>query len=207
MLFNTLANLRVLIGLDAPRAQAMLDHLNAYLRATLGASRAPWHPLSAEFDRLADYLALMAVRMGPRLQVVLDLPDELRRLPLPPLLLQPLVENAIKHGLEPKVAGGRIEVGARRDGDMLELSVRDSGVGIDGEVLRRCIDHHAIGVARTLRRRPTLPHPPRDASPGAVEHADAPIREQHHPRLARTVQRRHAVVRSQAKRIVMSLQP
>ena len=130
MLFNTLANLRVLITLDPPRAQAMLDRLIAYLRATLGASRAQMHPLSAEFDRLADYLALMALRMGPRLQVQLQLPDALRALPVPPLLLQPLVENCIRHGLEPKVEGGRIEVRAEQRGQRLWLTVRDTGVGL-----------------------------------------------------------------------------
>ena len=131
MLFNTLANLRVLIGLDPLQAQAMLDHLIAFLRATLAASRSSSHTLAAEFDRTADYLALMAVRMGPRLAVTLDLPDELRDLPVPPLLLQPLVENSIQHGLEPKIEGGRIEVRARRVGDQLRLSVSDSGVGLD----------------------------------------------------------------------------
>ena len=130
MLFNTLANLRVLIGLDAERAQAMLDRLIAFLRATLNASRLSVHPLSAEFDRLADYLALMQVRMGPRLRVSFELPAELRSCAVPPLLLQPLVENAIKHGLEPKVDGGRIEVCARRVGDDLQLVVRDTGVGL-----------------------------------------------------------------------------
>jgi signal transduction histidine kinase len=130
MLFNTLANLRVLIALDPPRAQAMLDRLIAFLRATLNASRVGTHPLGAEFERLDDYLALMAVRMGPRLQVAFDLPPDLRALPVPPLLLQPLVENSIQHGLEPQVEGGRIEVGARRDGDRLLLTVRDSGVGL-----------------------------------------------------------------------------
>ena len=78
MLFNTLANLRVLIGLDPPRAQAMLDRLIAFLRSTLDASRSGAHPVAAEFERLSDYLALMAVRMGPRLQVTLDLPDALK---------------------------------------------------------------------------------------------------------------------------------
>ena len=68
MLFNTLANLRALIGVDPPRAQGMLDHMIAYLRATLDASRATTHSLQAEFDRLRDYLELMAIRMGPRLQ-------------------------------------------------------------------------------------------------------------------------------------------
>ena len=134
MLFNTLANLRVLIGLDPAKAQAMLDHLIAYLRATLNASRGDaeqlMHPLAAEFDRLADYLALMAIRMGPRLQVQLDLPDALRNCPVPALVLQPLVENAIRHGLEPQLGGGALRVSAEQDGDSLVLRVRDSGVGL-----------------------------------------------------------------------------
>ncbi len=130
MLFNTLANLRVLIGLDAQRAQSMLDHIISYLRATLQASRHDSHPLAAEFDRLRDYLALMAVRMGPRLQVDLQLPEALRALPVPPLLLQPLVENAIQHGLEPKVAGGRLQVTASGEAGQLRLQVRDTGLGL-----------------------------------------------------------------------------
>jgi len=130
MLFNTLANLRALIGVDPARAQAMLDRMIAYLRATLGASRISMHTLGAEFARLDDYLALMAVRMDARLQVALDLPQDLREQPVPALLLQPLVENAIKHGLEPKVAGGRLDVGARRSGNRLVLEVRDTGVGL-----------------------------------------------------------------------------
>jgi hypothetical protein len=130
MLFNTLANLRVLIGLDPPRAQLMLDQLIAFLRATLNASRASQHPLSAEFARLADYLALMKLRMGERLQTQFDLPAELAATPVPPLLLQPLVENSIKHGLEPNVAGGRVSVSAARDGADLVLRVRDTGAGL-----------------------------------------------------------------------------
>ena len=130
MLFNTLANLRVLIGTDPQRAQAMLDKLISFLRGTLGASRTSAHPLGTEFERVADYLALMAMRMGARLQVELVLPAELRGAAMPPLLLQPLVENSIRHGLEPKVAGGRIEVRARRDGPQLMLTVRDTGVGL-----------------------------------------------------------------------------
>ncbi len=132
MLFNTLANLRVLIGLDPPRAQAMLDRMIGFLRSTLEASRVDRHSLAAEFERIADYLALMSVRMGPRLQVQLDLPAALRGAPVPPLLLQPLVENAIQHGLEPQVGGGRIAVLARREGDTLLLQVRDTGRGLSG---------------------------------------------------------------------------
>jgi LytS/YehU family sensor histidine kinase len=130
MLFNTLANLRVLIGLDASRAQAMLDRLISYLRTTLGASHSALHPLATEFAWLDDYLALMALRMGPRLQVQLHLPEHLRQVMVPPLLLQPVVENSIRHGLEPKVAGGRIEVRAEQQGQQLVLTVRDTGVGL-----------------------------------------------------------------------------
>lgn len=133
MLFNTLANLRVLIGVDPERAQTMLDHMIAYLRATLSATREPLdgraHTLALEFERLHDYLELMAIRMGPRLQVTLDLPDALRQHPVPPLLLQPLVENAIQHGLEPKVEGGHITVRARQQGSDLVLEVTDTGLG------------------------------------------------------------------------------
>jgi hypothetical protein len=129
MLFNTLANLRALIAVDPARAQQMLDHIIAYLRATLDGSRAATHPLASEFDRLRDYLELMAIRMGPRLAYTLDLPAELADVPVPTLLLQPLVENSIQHGLEPKVEGGRIEVRARREGDRVLIEVRDSGVG------------------------------------------------------------------------------
>lgn len=132
MLFNTLANLRALIGSDPQRAQVMLDHMIAYLRATLGASLAPTHTLQAEFDRVHDYLVLMAIRMGPRLSYALELPDDLAHCPVPTLLLQPLVENCIKHGLEPKIAGGHIAVTARREGDALVLDVIDNGVGLAG---------------------------------------------------------------------------
>jgi len=139
MLFNTLANLRVLVGIDPARAQHMLDHLIAYLRATLSASRATEHGLQAEFDRLRDYLALMEVRMGPRLSYTLELPDALRQASVPPLLLQPLVENSIRHGLEPKVEGGRITVEAQalpatdETPALLQITVADTGVGLRHE--------------------------------------------------------------------------
>ena len=131
MLFNTLANLRSLIHSDPQRATAMLDRLNDYLRATLSASRTTTHSLSAEFDRLRDYLELMAIRMGPRLRFSLELPSELADIPVPTLLLQPLVENSIKHGLEPSVAGGWVEVrGWLDDEGALRLDVMDSGTGL-----------------------------------------------------------------------------
>jgi Histidine kinase len=133
MLFNTLANLRALITTDPQRATHMLDHLNDYLRSTLSASRSTDHALSAEFDRLRDYLELMAIRMGPRMTYTLDLPADLAALPVPPLILQSLVENAIVHGLEPHVAGGGVQISAQQQGDYLLLQVADSGVGMDAQ--------------------------------------------------------------------------
>jgi signal transduction histidine kinase len=140
MLFNTLANLRALIVIDQDKAVDMLDRLNGYLRATLRASRSADaeqrpHTLQDEFDRLGDYLELMAVRMGPRLRYTLTLPPALARHPLPPLLLQPLVENAIRHGLEPHLAGGEIVVSAQAEGSSLLLRVNDTGAGCAGAPL------------------------------------------------------------------------
>ena len=150
MLFNTLANLHALIGTDPTRAQHMLDRLVSYLRATLSGSRAAQHSLQAEFDLLRDYLELMSVRMGPRLQFTLLLPPELAQLPVPPLLLQPLVENAIKHGLEPQVAGGHITVQARRNGPQLTL-------GSDG---------HRHGLACPVRPSQRIWFEPDSLAPG-----------------------------------------
>lgn len=154
MLFNTLANLRALIGVDPVRAQTMLDHMIAYLRATLSASRAApdqTHTLADEFARLQDYLELLAIRMGPRLQFTLDLPEALQLHPVPPLLLQPLVENSIQHGLEPKVEGGRIRVSARRQGELLCLEVHDSGLGL-GATDSTVDGHQGFGLQQVRER-------------------------------------------------------
>jgi hypothetical protein len=137
MLFNTLANLRALIAADPVRAQQMLDHLIAFLRATLAASRQAEHPLADEFARIEDYLALMQVRMGERLRVSTSLPPELAAIGVPPLLLQPLVENAIKHGLEPQRGPGELRVSAALDGATLVLAVADSGRGLEASAAAR----------------------------------------------------------------------
>ncbi len=158
MLFNTLANLRVLVASDPARAQAMLDHLIAYLRATLSASRATLHPLADEMDRLRDYLELMAVRMGPRLAYALEVPEALHAIPVPPLLLQPLVENAIRHGLEPQVEGGRITVRACTDANQrLVLEVCDTGAGLAaGAPATSSAPGRSFGLAQVRERLSTL---------------------------------------------------
>jgi len=165
MLFNTLANLRVLIGTDTQRATDMLDRVVSYLRATLSASRVSNHALEREFDRLQDYLELMAVRMGPRLRYVLDLPPDLASQSVPSLLLQPLVENSIKHGLEPKVEGGTITVRALREGQMLTLQVLDTGVGFDHHTPQS----NGFGLAQ-VRERIAATY----ANTGSVEQTSAP---------------------------------
>jgi len=108
MLFNTLANLRSLVEEDPKLAQRMIDQLNTYLRSALAASRTESTALRQEFAQLKAYLEIMALRMGTRLSYELDLPEPLQQVAVPPMLLQPLVENAIKHGLEPKIGGGRM---------------------------------------------------------------------------------------------------
>jgi len=152
MLFNTLANLRALIDVDAPRAQAMLDRLIDYLRATLGAARVTTHPLALEFARLDDYLALMQIRMGSRLHYTLDLPEPLKAIICPALLLQPLVENAVIHGLEPSAQGGEVRVTATSMNDELILSVIDTGLGID----ENHISESGFGLAQLKERLTTL---------------------------------------------------
>lgn len=111
-LFNTLANVQSLIGREPIKASLMLDHFIGYLRRSLSASRSERGTLGQEIDLLEHYLHLLKIRMDERLQYTIDVPDELRGLQLPPMLLQPLVENAVKHGLEPKVEGGTLTVRA-----------------------------------------------------------------------------------------------
>ncbi|WP_457425851.1 sensor histidine kinase [Roseateles sp. P5_E7] len=130
-LFNTLANVQSLIDFDPDRAKLMLERFTDYLRASLGQLRGDSTTLAQEFGMLEAYLGLMQLRMGERLRVSLSLPAELAGFELPPLLLQPLVENAIHHGLEPKVGGGEITVSARREAGALCIAVADDGQGLD----------------------------------------------------------------------------
>jgi LytS/YehU family sensor histidine kinase len=131
MLFNTLANLRSLVRDDPDGAERMIDQLIVYLRGSLSASRAPWTTLGAEFAQLRAYLEIMATRMGPRISWRVELPPALADAAIAPMLLQPLVENAIRHGLEPLVGAGSIEVAARESGDgSIEISVTDTGRGL-----------------------------------------------------------------------------
>ena len=133
MLFNTLANVRSLVREDVERAESMIDRLIVYLRSALAASQTESVTLSREFAQLRAYLGIMSLRMGPRLSYRLDLPAALERAEVPPMLLQPLVENAIKHGLEPKVGQGSVEVVARTLPTGIEIRVADNGLGLPAD--------------------------------------------------------------------------
>ncbi|MFA6311528.1 MAG: histidine kinase, partial [Sterolibacterium sp.] len=112
-LFNTLAAVEHLTETDPPRASAMLQHLIAFLRGSLPNMRELNTSLGREVDLCRSYLAIMQIRMEDRLKISIDVPEALRGLSFPPMMLQSLVENSIKHGLEPKPEGGAIALSAR----------------------------------------------------------------------------------------------
>lgn len=132
-LFNSLANVRTLIDVDPKMAKLMLDHMNDYLRATLLRTRKGTGTVADEFDLLRHYLAIMQMRMGQRLAFDIAAPEDIGRHALPPLLVQPLVENAIKHGLEPKINGGQLCICAKASAGRILIEVSDTGLGLVGE--------------------------------------------------------------------------
>ena len=129
-LFNTLANVVSLIEADPPRARAMLESFVDYLRASLTGLGQATHTLGDEIELVEAYLRIIKMRMEDRLHYAIDVPAALRARPLPALSLQPLVENAIVHGIEPKVEGGTIRVAARLERGALLLTVEDDGAGL-----------------------------------------------------------------------------
>ncbi len=130
-LFNTLANAQSVIESDPKTAKLILENLNQYLRVSLGRTRRSSSTLSEEVGLIGALLAIAGLRLGDRLQYSLSIADDIKDARLPPLLLQPLVENALKHGIEPSVSGGEIHVHARREADSLCLRVTDTGVGLN----------------------------------------------------------------------------
>jgi len=129
-LYNTLANVVSLIGPAPDQARNMLEHLIDFLRAGLAASRAEHATVGAELDLASAYLDVLAVRLGPRLRYRIEAEADCRALPIAPMLVQPLVENAVMHGIEPQVAGGEIVLRARRTDGLLSIEVSDDGAGL-----------------------------------------------------------------------------
>ena len=136
-LYNTLASAQVLTRSDPARADAMLGNLIQYLRHSLPRTEDAPSTLGEELERSRAYLDILAIRMGPRLALQVDVPDELQRLVFPPMMLQTLVENAIKHGLEPKPGGGTVWILARTVGgeqaQAVAVTVADDGRGFSSE--------------------------------------------------------------------------
>lgn len=154
-LYNTLANVVSLVDSNPATAKKMLERLIALLRGAAAAAGTAETTLSDQVEHLRAYLELMALRMGGRLTFRLDVPPDLEELALPPLLLQPLVENAIKHGLEPKVEGGKVTVTASRRGEFVLLVVADSGVGFR-DVRVRFGEEGGVGLANVRARLAAL---------------------------------------------------
>jgi hypothetical protein len=128
-LYNTLASAQVLTRTDPARADRMLGHLIVYLRHSLPRAEDSISSVGEELERARAYLEILKIRMGERLALQLQVPDHLKSVPLPAMMLQTLVENAIKHGLEPLPSGGSVWIIAREDGDRVAVTVADDGRG------------------------------------------------------------------------------
>ncbi len=145
-LFNTLSNILSLIDTKPDKGKSMLLDLTKYLRTSLSRTLPEKTMLSQEITMIKAYLDIQKIRMDERLNYTIDVPDNLWQHPFPPMLLQPLVENALKHGLEPKVEGGEIVIRAIRDNGLLKVEVSDTGLGFSD------FDTSRVGIANVRER-------------------------------------------------------
>jgi signal transduction histidine kinase len=152
-LFNTLHAISVLMHRDVHAADRMLIRLGDLLRMTLDSAARPEIRLSEEMDFLSKYLQIEQVRLGDRLGVSFDVDNDVLDAVVPALILQPLVENAIKHGIAPDSRPGRISIAARREGDMLVMTVSDTGPGPSERAMASLST--GIGVSNTRARLST----------------------------------------------------
>ncbi len=129
-LFNTLSNILSLLDTDLKKGQSMLMDLTRYLRTSLAKTREGAATLGQEMEMVKAYLNIFKVRMEDRLHYKLDVSNGITDQPFPPMLIQPLVENAIRHGIEPKIEGGSITIRARKNGNVLRVEILDTGTGL-----------------------------------------------------------------------------
>jgi signal transduction histidine kinase len=132
-LYNTLASAQILTRSDPGRADEMLGNLISYLRHSLPRTEDAPSTLGAELERARAYLDILKIRMGARLHTQIEVPEALKSTAFPTMMLQTLVENAIKHGLEPKYGGGTIWILAREGGGQLTVTVADDGHGFSAQ--------------------------------------------------------------------------
>ena len=149
-LFNTLNTIAGLVHENPDKADAILTSLSDLLRMSLDTSKEHELPLRHELDFIERYLELMHARFEDRLHYTLDIAPETREALVPPMLLQPLVENAVEHGLLPKQSGGFVTVSAWREGGLLRLAVADNGVGVSGS--ERPSEGIGLGTTRARLR-------------------------------------------------------
>lgn len=128
-LFNTLSNILSLIDTDTGKARSMMVDFIRYLRMSLSKTREDITTIGQELDIIRAYINIFKVRMGERLSFRIDIADDIKGFPFPPMLIQPLVENAIQHGLEPGIEGGDILIKAIMENDVFRLEVADTGPG------------------------------------------------------------------------------
>jgi len=129
-LFNTLSNILSLLETDLDKGKHMLEDLTHYLRTSLSKTRGNITTIGQEMEMIRAYMNIFKVRMGDRLRYTITVPDNLKDLPFYPMLIQPLVENAIKHGLEPKIEGGEVSISGEKIGDTLRFEIADTGLGL-----------------------------------------------------------------------------
>jgi signal transduction histidine kinase len=147
-LFNTLNTITALVHQDPARAERMVSGLSDLLRASLNNAGEEEISLGRELAVLGNYVEIQQVRFGDRLRFVVDAPPETQLAMVPNLMLQPLVENAIRHGIAPRASGGQVVVSAAREGEWLRLRVMDDGVGEAEADGRR----EGVGLANTRAR-------------------------------------------------------
>src|SRR5690606_36019960 len=149
-LFNTLHAISALMHRDVDAADRMLSRLSDLLRLSLDTVGRQLIPLKAEIDFLTRYLQIEQARLGERLTVEWDVEDDTLDGLVPNLVLQPLVENAIKHAIALKSEGGAVRISARREGEMLRMEVQDSGSGPSDSGLQSL--KTGIGLSNTRAR-------------------------------------------------------
>lgn len=132
-LFNALNGISSLMHTDVERADRMLVRISELLRAAIESAPLPEVPIGEELAFVARYLEIEKMRYGDRLDVILDVPADLSGLLVPNMLLQPLLENAVRHGVAPHARPGVVHLRIRRQADELEITVRDSGAGFGPE--------------------------------------------------------------------------
>ena len=151
-LFNALNSAMALIATDPPAAERMVSELSDFLRLVLSTSSEQEVPLERELGLLDRYVAIQRVRFQDRLTVSCNIEDEVRAAMVPSLLLQPLVENAIRHGIGPRAGAGYVQVTARRTGDRLTITILDDGVGVTARRSRERSRGTGLGLTNTRTR-------------------------------------------------------